>query len=434
MRCACHHAVIRSTYNNDATRLEVTAASFQPRINFEIGPVEKLAQINAQPTWCCTRKWRWNDVKPAVRPRSVGSFLGPSDGRKHVKRTFILPAVIAGALVAAATSTASAIDVTGAGATFPYPIYAKWADSYKKETGVGLNYQSIGSGGGIKQIEAKTVVFGGTDAPLSADELNKNALVQFPMVMGGIVPVVNLDGVSQGSLVFDGPTLAKVFLGQVKSWDDPAIKALNPGVTLPRQAIAVVHRADGSGTTFNFTDYLAKVSPDWKSKVGSATAVEWPVGIGAKGNEGVANNVAQTRGSIGYVEYAYAKQNKLNFTKMINKDGKTVAPVSDTFQAAAANADWNSVPGYGVILSNQPGAQSWPMTAATFILIHKQPKDGPAAAEALKFFAWAYAKGGKMAEELDFVPMPASVVSAVEGVWTKEIKDASGKPLFAATR
>jgi phosphate transport system substrate-binding protein len=341
---------------------------------------------------------------------------------------------MAGAIVAAATSAASAIDISGAGATFPYPIYAKWADAYKKETGVGLNYQSIGSGGGIKQIEAKTVVFGATDAPLMGNELDKNGLVQFPMVMGGIVPVLNLDGVSQGSLVFDGPTLAKVFLGQVKSWDDPAIKALNPGVTLPRQAIAVVHRSDGSGTTFNFTDYLAKVSPDWKSKVGSATAVEWPVGIGAKGNEGVANNVAQTRGSIGYVEYAYAKQNKLNFTKMINKDGKTVAPLSDTFQAAAANADWNSVPGYGVILSNQPGAQSWPMTAATFILIPKQPKDGPAAGEALKFFAWAYAKGDKMAEELDFVPMPANVVNAIEGVWAKEIKDASGKPLFAAGR
>jgi phosphate transport system substrate-binding protein len=349
-------------------------------------------------------------------------------------RAFILPAVMAGAFVAAATSAASALDISGAGATFPYPIYAKWADAYKKETGVGLNYQSIGSGGGIKQIEAKTVVFGATDAPLSGDELTKNGLVQFPMVMGGIVPVVNLDGVSQGSLVIDGPTLAKVFLGQVKSWDDPAIKALNPGVTLPRQAIAVVHRSDGSGTTFNFTDYLTKASPDWKAKVGSATAVEWPVGIGAKGNEGVANNVAQTKGSIGYVEYAYAKQNKLNFTKMVNKDGKTVSPVSETFQAAAANADWNSVPGYGVILDNQPGAQSWPMTAATFILIHKQPQDAAAAAEALKFFAWAYAKGGKMAEELDFVAMPASVVTAVEGVWTKEIKDASGKPLFTAAR
>jgi len=352
---------------------------------------------------------------------------------KHL-RALVLPVLATAAFAAASTLPASALDISGAGATFPYPIYAKWADAYKKETGIGLNYQSIGSGGGIKQIQAKTVTFGATDAPLSGDDLTKSGLVQFPMVMGGIVPVVNLDRVNAGSLVLDGPTLAKIFLGQVKSWDDAAIKALNPGVTLPRQAIAVVHRSDGSGTTFNFTDYLSKVSPDWKSKVGSATAVEWPVGIGAKGNEGVANNVAQTRGSIGYVEYAYAKQNKLNFTKMINKDGKTVSPVSETFQAAAANADWNSVPGYGVILSNQPGAQSWPMTAATFILIPKQPQDPAATAEALKFFAWAYAKGGKMAEELDFVPMPASVVTAVEGVWTKEIKDASGKPVFSGAR
>jgi len=347
-------------------------------------------------------------------------------------RTLSQAVIVLGALAAASAYPAAAVDISGAGATFPYPIYAKWADAYKKETGVGLNYQSIGSGGGIKQVEAKTVVFGATDAPLSGDELTKNGLVQFPMVMGGIVPVVNLDGVSPGSLVLDGATVAKIFLGQVKSWDDAAIKALNPGVTLPRQAIAVVHRADASGTTFNFTDYLNKVSPDWKSKVGSATAVEWPVGIGAKGNEGVSNNVAQTKGAIGYVEYAYAKQNKLTFTKMTNKDGKTVSPVSETFQAAAANADWNSVPGYGVILSDQPGAQSWPMTAATFILIHKQPPQPAAAAEALKFFAWAYAKGGKMAEELDFVPMPASVVTSIEGAWTKEIKDASGKPVFTA--
>jgi phosphate transport system substrate-binding protein len=351
----------------------------------------------------------------------------------QLARTLSQAVVAIGALAAASTWPAAAADISGAGATFPYPIYAKWADTYKKATGVGLNYQSIGSGGGIKQIQAKTVVFGATDAPLKGDNLDKSGLVQFPMVMGGIVPVLNLDGVSPGSLVIDGPTLAKIFLGQVKSWDDTAIKALNPGVTLPKQAIVVVHRSDGSGTTFNFTDYLVKVSPDWKSKVGSATAVEWPVGLGAKGNEGVANNVAQTKGSIGYVEYAYAKQNKLTFTKMINADGKTVSPVSETFQAAAANADWNSVPGYGVILSNQPGAQSWPMTAATFILIHKQPQDAAAAGEALKFFAWAYANGAKAAEELDFVPMPAAVVTAIESVWTKEIKDASGKPIFAAS-
>jgi phosphate transport system substrate-binding protein len=340
-------------------------------------------------------------------------------------------AVIVVGTLAAASTWATAADISGAGATFPYPIYAKWADTYKKETGVGLNYQSIGSGGGIKQIQAKTVVFGATDAPLKGDELEKSGLVQFPMVMGGIVPVLNLDGVAPGSLVLDGPTLAKIFLGQVKSWDDAAIKALNPSATLPKQAITVVHRADGSGTTFNFTNYLSKVSPEWKSKVGEATAVEWPVGIGAKGNEGVAGNVAQTKGSVGYVEFAYAKQNKLTFTKMINAAGKTVSPVSETFQAAAANADWNSVPGYGVILSNQPGDQSWPMTAATFILIHKQPQDPAAAGEALKFFAWAYANGGKAAEELDFVPMPAAVVTAVENVWAKEIKDAGGKPIFS---
>jgi phosphate transport system substrate-binding protein len=336
----------------------------------------------------------------------------------------------AGAIAVASPLAASAADISGAGATFPYPIYAKWADTYKKDTGVGLNYQSIGSGGGIKQIQAKTVVFGATDAPLSGAELEKAGLVQFPMVMGGIAPVVNLDGIKPGELVIDGPTLAKIFLGQVKTWDDAALKKLNPNAKLPSQAIAVVHRSDGSGTTFNFTDYLAKVSPDWKSKVGSATAVEWPIGIGAKGNEGVANNVANTKGSVGYVEYAYAKQNKLTYANMINKDGKTVSPTSETFQAAAANADWNSVPGYGVILSDQPGAQSWPMTAATFILIHKQPQDPAAAAAALKFFAWAYAKGDKMAEELDFVPMPAAVVGTVEKMWGGNIKDGGGKSLF----
>lgn len=341
--------------------------------------------------------------------------------------------IAAGALVAASVAPAAAADISGAGATFPYPIYAKWADTYKKETNVGLNYQSIGSGGGIKQIQAKTVTFGATDAPLTGDQLAKDGLVQFPMVMGGIVPVINLDGVSPGDLVIDGPTLAKIFLGQIKTWDDPAIKKLNPNAKLTSQAIAVVHRSDGSGTTFNFTDYLAKVSPDWKSKVGSATSVEWPVGIGAKGNEGVANNVAQTKGSIGYVEYAYAKQNKLTHTKMVNKDGKTVAPEMKSFQAAAASADWNSVPGYGVIITEQAGAGTWPITTATWILMHKQPTDPAAAAAALKFFAWAYEKGGKAAEELDYIPMPHTVVQSVEKTWAAEIKDAGGKPLFGAT-
>jgi phosphate transport system substrate-binding protein len=336
-------------------------------------------------------------------------------------------------LLAATIIPAAADDISGAGATFPYPIYAKWADAYKKETGVGLNYQSIGSGGGIKQIEARTVTFGATDAPLKGEDLDKNGLAQFPMVMGAIVPVVNLDGVNAADLVIDGPTLAKIFIGDIKTWDDPAIKKLNPSAKLPSQAIAVVHRSDGSGTTFNFAYYLAQVSDEWKSKVGFNTSVEWPVGIGAKGNEGVSNNVGQTKGSIGYVEYAYALQNKLTYTKMINKDGKTVAPTSEAIQAAAANADWNSVPGYGVILANQPGAGSWPMTAATFILIPKQPPDAAAATSALKFFAWAYAKGSKMAEDLAYVPMPPKVTQEVEAMWAKEIKDSSGKPLHVTS-
>ena len=345
---------------------------------------------------------------------------------------FLKTALVAGAR-AAATLPAAAADISGAGATFPYPIYAKWADAYKKETGVGLNYQSIGSGGGIKQILAKTVTFGASDAPLKGEELEKGGLVQFPMVMGGIVPVVNLEGVTPGELVIDGPTLAKIFLGEIKTWNDPAIVKLNPSAKLSQQAIVVVHRSDGSGTTFNFATYLADISAEWKSKVGANTAVEWPVGVGAKGNEGVAQNVSNTKGSIGYVEYAYAKQNKLIFTKMINKDGKTVTPVAATFQAAAANAKWDSQPGYGVILANQPGAESWPMTAATWILIHKQPQDPAAATEALKFFAWAYEKGAKMADELDYIAMPANVASSVKTTWSKDIKDSSGKPLFSVT-
>jgi phosphate transport system substrate-binding protein len=337
----------------------------------------------------------------------------------------------AGVITAAAFVPANAADISGAGATFPYPIYAKWADAYKKETGNGLNYQSIGSGGGIKQIQNKTVTFGASDAPLKGEVLDKFGLAQFPAVMGGIVPVVNLEGVKPGELTIDGPTLAKMFLGEIKSWDDPAIQKLNPKAKLPKQAIAVVHRSDGSGTTYNFAYYLAEVSADWKSKVGFNTSVQWPVGIGAKGNEGVANNVAQTKGSVGYVEYAYALQNKLTYTNMINKAGKTVSPTSEAFQAAAANANWKSEPGYGVILANQPGDKSWPMTAATWILIYKKPVDAAATREALKFFAWAYEKGDKMAEELHYVPMPANVVKDIENYWKSEIKDASGKPVFA---
>jgi phosphate transport system substrate-binding protein len=342
--------------------------------------------------------------------------------------TLALTAAIA--LTGAAANDVLAADISGAGATFPYPIYAKWADAYKKETGIGLNYQSIGSGGGIKQIKAKTVTFGASDAPLTGKDLEDSGLVQFPMVMGGIVPVVNLDGIKAGELVLDGPTLAKIFLGEIKTWDDPAIAKLNPRSKLPSQAIAVVHRSDGSGTTYNFAYYLADVSPDWKSKVGVNTSVQWPVGIGAKGNEGVANNVSNTKGAIGYVEYAYALQNKLLHTRMINKAGKPVEPTSDSFQAAAANANWKSQPGYGVILANQPGDISWPMTAATWILIYKKPQDPAATADALKFFAWSFAKGGKMAEELHYVPMPPNVVKDIQATWASEIKDAGGKALY----
>jgi phosphate transport system substrate-binding protein len=339
----------------------------------------------------------------------------------------------AAATLAAALSfnAAQAADISGAGATFPYPIYAKWADAYKKETGNGLNYQSIGSGGGIKQIQAKTVTFGATDKPLDEKALNEAGLVQFPMVMGGIVPVINVEGIKPGEIVLDGPTLAKIFMGEIKKWDDPAIKKLNENASLPSSAIAVVHRSDGSGTTFNFTNYLVKVSPEWKEKVGSDAAVEWPVGIGAKGNEGVANNVKQTKGSIGYVEYAYAKQNSLTYTGMVNKDGKTVAPDMDSFQAAAANADWKGTPGFAVILTDQPGAQSWPITAATFILMHKVPADAEASALALKFFDWAYKNGDAAAAELDYIPMPDAVVELVEAEWA-QIKDPAGKPVFTA--
>jgi phosphate transport system substrate-binding protein len=347
---------------------------------------------------------------------------------------FTRPMAVAVAMAAAAAlaPAAHAADISGAGATFPYPIYAKWADAYKKETGNGLNYQSIGSGGGVKQIKAKTVTFGASDAPLKGEDLESAGLAQFPMVMGGIVPVVNLEGIKPGELVLDGKTLADIFQGKITSWDDAAIKKLNPSAKLPSQAIAVVHRSDGSGTTYNFSYYLGETSPEWKEKVGVNSALEWPVGIGAKGNEGVANNVTQAAGAIGYVEYAYAKQNKMTYTDMINKDGKKVEPTGKSFAAAAENAKWDSQPGYGVILANQPGAESWPMTAATWILVHKKPEDAAATGEALKFFAWSYKNGGKMAAELDYVPMPEAVVKSVEAMWSKDIVGADGKPVWAA--
>jgi phosphate transport system substrate-binding protein len=344
---------------------------------------------------------------------------------KHMKTI-----LAAGAIAAAIAYPAIAIDISGAGATFPYPIYAKWADAYKKATGAGLNYQSIGSGGGIKQVTARTVTFGASDMPLKPEELEKIGVIQFPTVMGGVVPVINLDGIKSGDVALDGPTLAKIFMGEVKTWDDPAIAKLNPKAKLPKQAIAVVHRSDGSGTTFIFTNYLSKVSADWKSKVGNNTAVEWPVGIGAKGNEGVANNVANTKGSIGYVETAYAKQNNLTTTNLANKNGKVVAPTTESIMAAAASADWANAPGFYMILTDSAGEKSWPIAGATFILLPKQPKDTAATGEALKFFAWAYKNGSKMAQELDYIPMPASVVTQIEAVWKKDVKDDSGKPIF----
>jgi phosphate transport system substrate-binding protein len=332
-----------------------------------------------------------------------------------------LKTIVAAGLVAASTS-AYAADITGAGSTFIFPVLSKWADAYKKESGAGVNYQSIGSGAGIKQIQAKTVTFGATDAPLKADQLEKDGFAQWPMIMGAIVPVVNIEGVKAGDIVLDGETLANIYLGKIAKWDDPAIKKLNPKVALPSDAIAVVHRADGSGTTYNFTDYLSKVSADWKSKIGSGTAVEWPAGVGAKGNEGVAANIGQTKNSIGYVEYAYAKQNKLTYTALINKSGKTIQPTTEAFQAAASNADWANAPGYFLILTDQPGDKSWPIVASTFILMHKDATDKAASQEAIKFFKYAFAKGGKMAEELDYIPMPDSVVKLIEKTMSADIK------------
>jgi phosphate transport system substrate-binding protein len=327
-------------------------------------------------------------------------------------------------------ATASfAADISGAGSTFIYPVFAKWADTYKTATGTGLNYQSIGSGGGISQVEAKTVTFGATDKPLSDDDLTKNGLVQFPMVMGGIVPIVNIDGVKPGDLVLDGKTLAGLFMGTITSWDDPAIKALNPSLTLPTAPVVVAHRSDGSGTTFNFTDYLGKESPDWLANIGSDTAVEWPVGVGAKGSEGVANTVKQTAGSIGYVEYAYAKQNNLSYTQLINAAGKTVSPSLDSFNAAASNADFANAKNFNLVITNQPGDASWPIAATTWVLIHAQPDDAAAAGEALKFFDWAYTTGKDQATALDYVAIPDSVVALIEKSW--DGITSGGKPVYS---
>jgi phosphate transport system substrate-binding protein len=329
----------------------------------------------------------------------------------------------------AIAAAAGAADITGAGATFPYPLYAKWAEAYKAKTGVGLNYQSIGSGGGIKQIIAKTVDFGASDAPLDTAMLEKEGLVQFPMVMGGVVPVFKLDGIKPGGLRLTGTVLADIYLGKITKWNAPAIAALNKDVKLPDMDITVVSRSDGSGTTFIFTNYLSKVSAEWKDKAGNNTSVKWPAGVAGKGNEGVAAYVQRLPGSIGYVEYAYALQNKMSYVLLQNKDGNFVGPDDTTFRAAAANAQWDKAPGFNLLLTDQAGKESWPITGATFILMHKKQDKPETALIALKFFDWAYEGGDKLAIDLDYVPMPDSVVKLVKAEW-KKIQDGAGKPVY----
>ncbi len=336
--------------------------------------------------------------------------------------TRILPFGIA---AFAFSGLAAAQDVTGAGATFPAPLYAKWASDYNKATGVKINYQSVGSGAGIKQIDAKTVAFGASDMPLKDEDLAKKGQIQFPTVIGGVVPVVNIKGVEAGQLRLNGQVLGDIYLGKITKWTDPAVKALNPNLALPDAAISPVRRADGSGTTFIFTNYLSKVNPEWKAKVGEGTAVNWPAGAGGKGNEGVAAFVGRLPNSIGYVEYAYVKQNKMNYALMQNSAGQFVAPDDTAFKAAAAGADWSK--SYYQILTNQPGAQSWPITGATFILMHKVQDKPEQAAATLKFFEWAYRNGDQTASALDYVPMPDSVKTQVMKLWTAEVKDGSGK-------
>ena len=335
----------------------------------------------------------------------------------------------AGAAIAIAALSAQAQNITGAGATFPAPIYAKWAEAYKAATGAQLNYQAIGSGGGVKQITAKTVDFGASDDPMSGDDLAKNGLLQFPAVIGGIVAVFNLPGIAANELTLTGAVLADIFRGDIKAWNDPAIAKLNPSAKLPSTAITLVYRSDSSGTTAVFTDYLSGVSPAFKASPGEGKTVNWPAGIGGRGNAGVAANVSKIAGAVGYVEYAYAKQNKMSYATMINRDGKPVKADDLTFAAAAAKADWNSAPGFGANLNNQPGPDAWPITSASFILMHRTATDGARSADALKFFRWALNNGQKLAVDLDYVPLPANVVKAVEGSW-KDIKDASGKAVL----
>ncbi len=355
--------------------------------------------------------------------------MEPSSSLRTVAGMKTTRLAIAAFAAAGLSISTFAADITGAGATFPYPIYAKWADAYRKATGNGMNYQSIGSGGGIKQITAKTVDFGASDMPMKPDDLAKNGLVQFPAVMGGVVPVVKIAGIQPGQLKFTGQLLGDIYLGKVKKWNDPAITKLNPGVKLPDQEIAPIYRSDGSGTTFLFTNYLSKVNADFKGVVGEGTSVKFPAGVGGKGNEGVASYVQKLNGAIGYVEYAYAKQNKLAYTMLQNRSGKFVEPDDETFKAAAANADWKSVPGMGVVLTDQQGDKAWPITGASFILLHAKQEKAEAGREVLKFFEWAYRNGGAMAQELDYVPMPEPVVKQIQGAW-KGVTDANGRSLY----
>ncbi|GAA4332597.1 phosphate ABC transporter substrate-binding protein PstS [Pigmentiphaga soli] len=345
---------------------------------------------------------------------------------------FTFKQITVGVALGLAALAAQAAEITGAGASFPYPVYAKWASDYKAATGTTVNYQSIGSGGGQKQIIAKTVDFGASDAALSGADLDKHGLAQFPAVIGGIVPVVNLPGIQPGQLHFTGALLADIYLGKVTKWNDPAIAKLNPGVSLPNQDIIVVYRSDASGTTFNWTNYLSRVSSEWKTKIGENTDVKWPTGQGGKGNEGVSNYVKQFPGAIGYVEYAYSKQNNLPYGLVQNKAGKYVQPVQAAFAAAAANADWDSQPGMGVVLNDEPGDATWPITSATFILMHKVQDKPAQGAEVLKFFDWAFKNGQKDATALDYVPLPDAVTNKIRGIWKSQIKDASGKPVYAA--
>ena len=326
--------------------------------------------------------------------------------------------------------SAHAAELTGAGATFPYPIYSKWAEAYKASTGIGLNYQSIGSGGGIKQIKAKTVDFGASDMPLKAEELEKEGLMQFPAIIGGVVPVVNLDGVMPGQLKLTSDVIAGIHLAKITKWNAPEITALNPGLTLPNLAITVVHRADGSGTTFVWCDYLSKANADFKATIGAGTAVKWPTGVGGKGNEGVAANVQRIKGAFGYVEYAYAKKNKISHAQLKNRDGEFVQPDDETFKSAAANADWQGTPGMGVILTYQTGKNSWPATGASFILMHKTQPEALTGRAVLKFFDWSFKNGATMASELDYVPLPPTVLTLINETWKAQLKDTNGKALW----